>query len=160
MAIRAGGGQWPGLRADLLMPVDFTPMVSPAYVALHGLPETPADLRKAPLVDPDDEGWALWFAAAGIAAPAPAKRARSMLGTQVLAAQVVIAGQGAGLLTPLYFREMLARGELIQPFDIVCQDEISLWLVYPETRRNAPAIRAFRTWLLAEMRTYTDESPV
>ena len=60
---------------------------------------------------------------------------------------------GAGLLTPVYFRDQLARGELIQPFDILAADAISIWLVYPERRRNAPAIRAFRVWLLAEMRT-------
>jgi LysR family glycine cleavage system transcriptional activator len=70
----------------------------------------------------------------------------------LLAAQAVIAGQGAGLLTPVYFLDQLARGELIQPFDILAEDAISIWLVYPERRRNAPAVRAFRDWLLGEMR--------
>lgn len=152
VAIRAGLGAWPGLGADFLMPVRYTPMLSPAFVARHGLPAAPAALRDLPLVDPDDPGWAQWFAAAGVTAPNPVQGMRSNLGTQLLAAQAVIAGQGAGLLTPVYFRDQLARGELIQPFDILAADAISIWLVYPERRRNAPAVRAFRDWLLGEMR--------
>ncbi len=152
VAIRGGLGQWPGLRADLLMRDQYSPMLSPAFIARHGRPETPADVRDLPLIDPDDPGWAQWFAAAGVAAPEPARRARSYLGTQLLAAQAVLAGQGVGLLTPVYFLDQLARGELIQPFDILGVDAISIWLVYPERRRNAPAIRAFRAWLLDEMR--------
>lgn len=152
VAIRGGMGTWPGLRADPLMRVDYTPMLSAAFIARHGRPETPADVRDLPLIDPDDPGWAQWFAAAGVAAPEPATRARSYLGTQLLAAQAVLAGQGVGLLTPVYFLDQMARGELIQPFDILAEDAISIWLVYPERRRNAPAIRAFRTWLLGEMR--------
>ncbi len=153
VAVRAGDGNWPGLRADLLMRADYTAMISPAFVARHGMPRTPADLRHLPLIDPEDEGWADWFAAAGLEAPDPQRSGRNSFGTQLLAAQATIAGQGVGLLTPLYFRELLARGDLIQPFDIRCSDSISIWLVYPERRRNAPALRAFRDWLLAEMRT-------
>lgn len=152
VAIRGGMGRWPGLRADLLMRILYTPMLSAAFVARHGLPATPAALRDLPLVDPDDPGWAQWFATAGVMAPA-VRGARSYLGTQLLAAQAVVAGHGAGLLTPVYFRDQLARGELIQPFDILAEDAISLWLVYPERRRNASAIRAFRAWLLGEMQS-------
>lgn len=63
-----------------------------------------------------------------------------------------MAGHGAGILTPVHFREALRRGDLIQPFDIVAERTLSIWLVHPGRRRNAPAIRAFRAWLLAAMR--------
>ena len=36
VAIRAGVGGWPGLAADLLMDVDFTPMCSPGFLRAHG----------------------------------------------------------------------------------------------------------------------------
>ena len=49
-----------------------------------------------------------------------------------------------------YFDEVWA-GSLIQPFDILGQDERSYWLVHQTTRRNVPKIRAFREWLLAEL---------
>lgn len=156
VAIRFGLGEWPGLQADFLVRTGFTPMISRAYVDRHGLPQHPDDLRHLPLIDPEDGGWALWFAAAGLDAPPPAVGGRSrLLGAELLLSQAVLAGQGVGLLTPPYFRDLLARGDLIQPFDQVVEDRGSIWLVYPERRRNAPAIRAFRDWLVAEMRSLT-----
>ena len=151
VAIRSGQGKWSGLRADFLLRADYMPMISPAFVARYGTPETPASLRQLPLIDPDDPGWASWFAVAGVAAPPPERGGRNNLGTQILTAQAAMAGQGVSLLSPIFFREMLARGELIQPFDILCTETNSIWLVYPERRRNAPALRAFRDWLLSEM---------
>lgn len=152
VAIRSGKGDWPGLRADHLMRATYTPMVSPAFLDRYGPLRRPEDLLAVPRLDPDDPDWALWFRAAGVTAPPATARPSSSLGIQVLDAQAVIAGHGAGILTPVYFREGLRRGELIQPFDIVAGGAHSIWLVYPERRRNAPSIRAFRTWLLDEMR--------
>jgi LysR family glycine cleavage system transcriptional activator len=161
VAIRAGLGRWAGLRSDFLMRSHFTPMISPAFVARHGLPQAPVDLRRLPLVDSDDPGWAQWFAEAGVLAPDRAIGPRSYLGTQILAAQAAITGQGAALLTPLYFLDHLARGELIQPFPVMGEDAyFSLWLVYPERRRNAPSVRAFRDWLLPEIRILLSASGV
>ncbi|MBS0565633.1 MAG: LysR family transcriptional regulator [Proteobacteria bacterium] len=152
VAIRYGLGKWPGLKADFLIRTTFTPMIGRAYAERNGVPARPEDLQRLPLIDPDDNGWAKWFEAVGLAAPRPTGAGRLMLGTELLSSQAVLAGQGAGLLTPFYFREMLARGDLIQPFDTVLEDQGSIWLVYPERRRNVPAICAFRDWLLAEMR--------
>lgn len=151
VAIRAGAGRWPGLGADHLMRASYTPMVSPEFLATHGPFRRPEDLLRVPRLDASDPDWALWFRAAGVAPPEEPPRNRSTLGTQILDVQAVMAGQGAGILTPIYFGEALRRGGLVQPFDIVAESTLSLWLVYPERRRNAPAIRAFRTWLLAEM---------
>ena len=40
--------------------------------------------------------------------------------------------------------------------ELTCDDGHAYWLVYPETHRNAPKIRAFRRWL----RTETAASPL
>ncbi|MCX8509467.1 MAG: LysR substrate-binding domain-containing protein, partial [Rhodobacteraceae bacterium] len=146
LAVRAGRGTWPGIRADYLMPSTYTPMISPAFVERFGRPQTPADLLNLPLIDADDPGWAGWFALAGLKAPDPGNRF-SLLGTQLLTEQATRAGQGVGLLTPIYYHEALCRGDLIQPFDSIWTDDISIYLAYPERRRNAPAIRAFRAWI-------------
>ncbi len=151
LAVRAGKGKWPGIRADYLMPSNYSPMISPAFIDRHGRPERPADLLGLPLIDPDDPGWAGWFALAGLKAPDPG-RGFSLLGTQLLTEQATRAGQGVGLLTPIYYREALRRGDLIQPFDLIWTDDIAIWLAYPERRRNAPAIRAFRIWITGVMR--------
>lgn len=151
VAIRAGRGRWPGLAAHFLFHADYTPVVSPVLIDRYGRPEKPADLLDLPLIDADDEAWCGWFTAAGLMPPRPGRGGYSLLGTQLLTVQAALTGQGVCLLNPIYFRDMLAAGQLIQPFDILWRDQISNYLVYPERRRNAPAIRAFRDWLLPEI---------
>lgn len=151
VAIRAGRGGWPGLAAHLLLPGSYAPMISPAFVARYGRPERPADLLVLPRIDEADEGWAGWFRAAGVDPPGTEARGGTLFGTQSLTARAAIAGHGACLLNPRLFRDELARGDLIQPFDTLWTEEFSMYLVYPERRRNVPAIRAFRDWILAEM---------
>ncbi len=152
VAIRAGRGGWPGLAEHHLMQGSYAPMISPAFMARHGRPDRPADLLALPRIDAADEGWAGWFRAAGVEPPGAHTGGGTLFGTQSLTAQAAIAGHGACLLNPRLFRAELARGDLIQPFDIVWTEDFSMYLVYPERRRNVPAIRAFRDWLLAEMR--------
>lgn len=150
IGIRAGTGTWPGLQADKLLQSHFTPMVSRDFAARHGPFTHPRDLIDVPRIDAGDPNWARWFAAAGVATPAPS-RGNATFGTQVLEVQAALAGQGASLLTPLYVRDALARGDLIRPFDITADEDVTVWVVYPERRRNAPVIRAFRDWLFAQV---------
>jgi LysR family glycine cleavage system transcriptional activator len=80
------------------------------------------------------------------------------MGSQSLEAGVAIAGGGVALLTPAFFAADLAAGRLLQPFDLVCDDGHAYWLAYPEARRNAPKVSAFRTWILAEMKAFLDDA--
>lgn len=149
VGIRTGKGEWPGLAAHLLMKSEYTPMVSPRLLARVGPLERPADLLGLPLIDPDDPWWPNWFAAAGVEAPDLSRRTEMRVGAQNLAAQAALAGHGAAILTPAFYRAELADGRLVQPFALVQSSEFSHWLVYAEARRRAPKIRAFRDWLLA-----------
>lgn len=152
LAIRAGRGDWPGLRKHYLFPATFTPMLSPKLLARAGEIREPADLLKLPFIDPGDPWWREWFIAAGVTCPKVCGNPRSMLGAQAFEGVATIAGNGVGILSPIFFQNELEEGRLIQPFDLVCEDkEIAFWLVYPEARRNAPKIRAFRNWLFGEM---------
>ena len=38
LGIRGGQGRWPGLKAHRLIPIDFTPMCSPEFIARRGRP--------------------------------------------------------------------------------------------------------------------------
>jgi len=106
---------------------------------------------RLPILDPGDPWWTRWFTAAGVAADDLARRPGSSLGSQASEGSAATAGQGVAILTPALFAAELADGRLIQPFDLICDDGHSYWLVYPEARRNVPKIRAFRDWLLAEV---------
>ena len=151
VAIRIGDGKWDGMHADHLMRATLTPMISPAYIERYGPLTCPSDVLTAPRVNPAHSGWAHWFKLAGLTPPSVENLRSKSMGSQIFEVQAAKAGQGVTLLTPPYYRQELARGELIQPFDIVAESGFPVWLVYAERRRKSPAIRAFRKWLLAEM---------
>ena len=102
------------------------------------------------MVEPDDPWWRQWLTEAGLPPDSFAERAGAHLGSQSAVASAAVAGQGVAVLTPDFVVEELAEGRLIRPFDLVCDGGSGYWLVYPEQRRNAPKISAFRKWILAE----------
>jgi LysR family glycine cleavage system transcriptional activator len=63
-----------------------------------------------------------------------------------------MAGHGVAILNPGHFAGDIAAGRLYQPFELTCNDGRDYWLAYPESRRNVPKIKAFRNWLLDEMK--------
>jgi LysR family glycine cleavage system transcriptional activator len=149
-AIRAGRGGWPGLAADLLLPVDFTPMVSPGFLKAHGA-LVPQDLLRLPLISPHDPWWAVWLQEAGVDVPDGPPRPGVRLDSQAHEGHAAMAGQGVAMLTPFFWRSDLAEGRLARPFDQVSTRGYAYWFVVPEGRRNVPKIKRFREWLLAEM---------
>jgi LysR family glycine cleavage system transcriptional activator len=151
LAIRSGAGKWPGLEAHKLLDADFTPMLSPSLAASIGGVKEPADLLRLPILDPGDIWWTQWFEAAGVTGHDLAKRPGSSMGAQAYEANAAIAGHGVAILTRALFKNEIADGRLIQPFDLVGDDGHAYWLVYPTARRNVPKIRAFRDWILAEI---------
>lgn len=153
IGIRSGDGHWPGLAVHRLFGADFTPMLSPKLLAQSGAIQTPADLLRLPILDPGDPWWTQWFAAAKVPVEGLECRPGASLGVQTYIGSAAVAGQGVAILTPAFFAEELADGRLVRPFDLVCDDGHAYWLVYPEARRNAPKIAAFRDWILAELAT-------
>ncbi|KGJ12326.1 LysR family transcriptional regulator [Paracoccus versutus] len=150
VAIRAGEGGWPGLEAHCLMPIEYTPMLSPELAKKHELRE-PADLLKLPLLDRVDPNWAVWMREAGVDFREIPPKPGLTLSTDLHEARAALEGYGVALLTPRFFRFELATGGLIQPFPLVAQNGRSYWLVYPTGRRNRPSIRKFRAFLLDEI---------
>jgi LysR family glycine cleavage system transcriptional activator len=151
IGIRSGDGAWPGIRAELLLETTFTPMLSPRLAESIGGVHRPEDLLKLRIIDPGDPWWEQWFAAAGVHKHDLATRTRSRLGSQSIEASAAMAGQGVAILTPTFFADDIAYGRLYQPFELLCEDGRGYWLAYPEVRRNVPKIKAFRTWIMAEM---------
>lgn len=149
IAIRGGKGQWDGLKTHKLLHVTFSPMLSPKLAAEIGGVNEPADLLKLPLLGAGDRWWRDWFAKVGLAVPDLEGRPHSRFGPQFLKASAAMAGQGVAMLSPKLYQQELQSGLLIQPFDLDCEADFACWLVYPETRRNAPKIQAFRQWILA-----------
>ena len=139
------------LKAHRLIPIDFTPMCSPEFIARSGPLTRPADLLRLTLLDWRDDWWRQWFALAGIPNPQPSLPSAIEVDSQVMLGRAAMTGQGVAILTPAFFTSELEAGSLIRPFDLVGNDTDAYWLVYQRQRANVPKIRAFREWILAEV---------
>ncbi|MEL6209721.1 MAG: LysR substrate-binding domain-containing protein [Pseudomonadota bacterium] len=155
VAIRAGKGNWLGLSAHLLVPTVFAPMLSPELARQTALRE-PRDLLGLPILSQGDPWWAMWLRAAGLEPDERVDGPAQHMGAQVLEANAAMAGQGVAMLTPALFAEELARGRLVQPFALTCDDGTGYWLVYPESHRNSTKIRLFRRWIEAETQSFRE----
>jgi LysR family glycine cleavage system transcriptional activator len=156
-AIRVGRGDWPGLRCHFLFRLSFTPICTPAFLERHGI-ERPGQLLDVPRLSPGDDWWGDWFTALGVPVAAPSDPGL-VLDNQVMEANAAFAGVGIAMMSPMFWRDELASGRLVQPFPHLHVDGRSHWLVYPEGRRSQPKIAALRDWLLAEVAAVKPNEP-
>lgn len=147
MGIRGTRQPPPGMTGHVLLKAHFAPLLSPRLVDEYQVRE-PADLLRVPQITPDDPWFKAWLELAGVEGPAPLDRPFSRLGSQNLEAAAAIAGRGVAMMTPAFYRDDVAAGRLVRPFDPVGWDGHCYWLVYPEARRNSPKIKAFRDWIV------------
>lgn len=147
VAIRYGGGRWPGLRSDLLMAEDMFPVCAPGLTLA-----APTDLARHTLLqvdaDPRREDWQRWLAAAGVADLQPAGLMRFDSSAQAL--EAAAAGLGLALAHRPFVVDDLAHGRLLAPFEITVPAQDAYYLVYPADTADLPRIAAFRDWLMAE----------
>jgi LysR family glycine cleavage system transcriptional activator len=149
VAIRNGGGKWPGLRAVELFPSIFMPLCSPA---LKDAARNIADPRRgldAPLLGRPD-WWALWYEALGLGAVDLSGRFGVTLQAEYLDKAAAIAGHGITIGSPILFADDIEAGRLVPAHDFVTGDGRSFWLVYPVIRERSSKIAKFRAWLCAE----------
>ncbi|MDO5620768.1 MAG: LysR substrate-binding domain-containing protein [Paracoccus sp. (in: a-proteobacteria)] len=158
VAIRKGKGDWPGLSAWPLLPFEVTPIASPDFLARHAALTDPAQIVALHWINPGDPYWPVWLQQAGVIAPDCPPRQAVTMPSQLQEARAAMAGEGIALLTPRFFRFELATGALIQPFPLVTKGPDTYWLTCPESRRNRPAIKAFRRFLTAEIQAESASS--
>ncbi|MCM2502155.1 LysR substrate-binding domain-containing protein [Aureimonas altamirensis] len=149
VAIRSGPGGWAAMQATRLLPVEFTPMVSPAALERFGQLSTPSDLAGFPLIDPGDPWWDQWFDEVGVHRPPSSGRASTM-GSQHLEAMAAMAGNGAAILTPFFYRAERAEGRLLAPFRHIARNGHSYWLCAPPGPVPRK-VRLFTEWLLTAL---------
>lgn len=143
LAVRAGTGQWPGLRTQLLFPLELTPYVSRQLVP-EGEDLTVEALARLPLIP--EEAWADWFRAAGGRPPGRSRRGQLLVRNQHLILEAVLAGEGAGLLTPCFAQAHVASGRLFRPFREAITGG-AYYLAWRGDRDDDPLIGTFRDWI-------------
>jgi LysR family glycine cleavage system transcriptional activator len=158
VGIRGGRGDWPGVKSHLLLPMRFTPLCSPELLARYGPVSEPADLARLPRLFAHDEWWEHWFKAAGIPEPPQTMASTLAVEVQSMLGTAAAAGQGVAMLMPAFFAADLAAGRLVQPFALTAADGNDYWLACAQERQNVPKIRAFREWILAEVRRAAEQT--
>jgi LysR family transcriptional regulator, glycine cleavage system transcriptional activator len=150
MAVRYGHGNWPGLRADWLMPGDIFPVCSPKLLAGARPLRRPEDLAQHTLIHNSalPEEWQLWLTAAGLPV-ALARRPSLIVDQSFMALQAAIDGMGVALGQTHVVEADLAAGRLVAPFALTLPAAAGFYIVAPRETADLPKIALFRDWLLA-----------
>lgn len=151
IAIRCGGGEYRGLSAELLMKEDHFPVCSPKLLKGRYPLRRPADLARHTLLhDVFTIDWAIWLRSAGIDGIDP-HRGPTFLSSDH-AIHAAIGGEGVVLGRSALVADALAAGTLVRPFELSLPAGFAYYLVYPQRALKRPGVRAFRDWLMAEIR--------
>lgn len=96
----------------------------------------------------------LWeMYARAIARPDMAVDRGLVFDTAQLAAQYAMSGEGLALVDPMLFREEIAAGRLVQPFDFYLDDGYGYYLTTHAEDLANEAIALFRSWLIRRFAT-------
>ncbi len=144
MAIRIGELPESRLIAKRLGTVHRILVASPAYLAKHGTPNAPADLRHHAVIAftglmPNRE----WRHHNGQRSASIALAPRLEINDAVAAIDAAILGQGITPALSYMVAGHIRAGRLIPVLSAHCLPPQPVHLVYPETRLMAPKLRAF-----------------
>ncbi|ASY71494.1 D-serine dehydratase transcriptional activator (plasmid) [Sinorhizobium fredii CCBAU 83666] len=137
-----------GLTGDLLFPMRFIAVCSPA-IAAAGPIRTAEDLPRHVLLHDAHGMWPVFLERAGIAADVRSLKSLRFSHSS-LAIDAAIAGQGIALATEALVAADLAAGRLCRPLDFAVTDELGFYIVHPRSPRKAEHVRSMRDWLLAQ----------
>ena len=150
LAIRYGGGQWPGLTVRPLLGEQIVPVCRPGYVRSDEARDPQAVFADKRLIVETDlpQRWAEWAAANGLTPPDLAGALRFSTTDQVLRAAE--RGLGIAIGERAMVDDLLASGTLVAPFSgaenpILCN--ASYWLGWPKDGEPTVAARKVTRWL-------------
>ncbi len=148
MAIRWGKGDWTDLEIERLLPCSAFPTAGAAIAARVAEAGLEAALPDLPLLHDRDgsQAWQDWHRAAGLVYRP--RRDGLVIPDPNVRVQAVIDGQGVALYDRLVADE-LAAGRLFQISAVELSD-YGYYLAYPRGALGAPALKAFRDWILTE----------
>jgi LysR family transcriptional regulator, glycine cleavage system transcriptional activator len=161
VGIRSGVEHGSGIQCETLMPDWRLPVCSPRILRDRPV-ETAQDLRRHALLHSTTtrSAWSQWFSAAGVPGLAPVRHLE--LDHTYLQLQAAVDGLGIALGSRPLVEADLAAGRLVCPIAAPEFRADDYQLVISEDRVRDPAIKAFRSWILAAAKEplATIETPV
>jgi LysR family glycine cleavage system transcriptional activator len=154
-AIQFGGGDWPGMSADLMFMEDIFPVCHPDLLTgTHPLRE-PRDLAHHTLLQTHHRrgDWARWLSAAGVPADEVDPDQGQSFDLTAMAIDVAESGMGIAITREAQVRDALDAGRLVAPFRRDLLRGEGCYFVTRPSRRDDPPVKAFRDWLMSESAT-------
>lgn len=144
LAIRIGPGNWPGVKAEFVLPQEMFPVCTPALAERLRTPEDLVDMPA--VIDANDPfTWDVWLKAAGLEQPAP--KTRHVFSDASLCLDAALAGQGVLLAWPVLASWALKEGRLVAPFDIRVRTGMGYYFVTAPDIREPRKVTLFKAWM-------------
>lgn len=155
LAIRFGGGHYPGLHVvQLFQPKDIV-VCSPSLLKRGPPIRTFADLKHHTLLHDDSHrAWIRWLDATGVKGINP--RQGIICGDRNSMLQAALAGQGVALASAVFAEGELAAGRLVKVFTNEVATEFAIYAVCLPRRLNDPIVSGTIDWLVREAGTSMD----
>lgn len=154
VAIRYGGGRYPGLEVQRLMQETVLAVASPELLATNPLNEL-EDLANHVLLhdgspDADDScpDWTMWLAARGVKGVDGQRGPRFNQSSLVI--EAAVGGRGIALAKRALAQADLDAGRLVAPFQIATEVDFAYYVVHPKAKGRLPQVKAFVSWLTAQ----------
>jgi len=152
VAIRLGNGNYPALYSEFLFREQIFPVASPDLLKRFGMPRTPAELLRYPLLMRDGADlvpkWEVWFQHVGLAI-APLKESVRFPDTN-MTIEAALLGQGIALARSGHVESELSDGSLVRLFGVPFPAPVAYYFVCPKGLESQPHIVSFRDWLMQE----------
>lgn len=144
-AIHYGPTTWTGTESMQLMGESVVPVAAPSLLAHYRLGGV-ADILNAPLLVLSSRvgSWERWFSMHGVCYDHEIGLLFDQFDAMSAAAK---AGLGVALLPRFLISDEIASGALVPIVDHDTPSEYSYHLVWPQNRRDNPAMQLFRDWL-------------
>jgi len=148
IGIRVGAGDWPSVKAELLLAQEVFPVCSPAIA--EKLKE-PADILKIPAVIDGHStlSWEMWLREVGLSGEQMVTR--HIFNDASLCLDAAIAGQGVMLAWQTLAAYSLIEKRLVMPFPLRAKTGFAHYFVTPPSRRETKTVTAFKQWVRDEI---------
>lgn len=155
VSILYGDGRWPGYWSRLLSRLDLFPVISPTLQ--NSRPLRSIDDLKHHIILHGDDGheWQTWFAAVDL--PGRQIRRQMFLNDAQLSIEAAVHKQGVALGDMITAQNLIARGELIVPFEKSVPASDAFYVVCRDEARATPIMRIFVDWLFSEIHAGFDQ---
>lgn len=158
IAIRLGRGRWPGIEAEFMIESCLAPFCSPTLKDGEIPLGTPDDLRHHTLLHAYDyELWRHWLAAANVR-DIDCERG-PILDDPFVLERAAVDGRGVALCPLSMLGDYLNDGRLVRAFPDNPDTDFSFYIVYTQGSMKRRKVRAFRDFLLEEVRQSKDFAP-